>query len=88
MYLRTVQTLIASSLLAVAAHSQTMSLSPANPPSAPQASTRTWPTVGGAAVLPNFRFGTGETLPQLLFESKSGVIRGDCNLHKGGETRF
>jgi homoserine O-acetyltransferase len=48
-----------------AAQSQTMSMPAANPPSAPQPPAVTWPTTDGAVVLPNFRFGTGETLPQL-----------------------
>ncbi len=32
---------------------------------AAQAPASNWPTVDGTVVLPNFRFGTGETLPQL-----------------------
>src|ERR1035438_3298490 len=66
---RTAQFLVAGSLLLSAvcatAYSQTMSLPPANPPSAAQAPARTWPTADGTVLLPNFRFGTGETLPQL-----------------------
>jgi homoserine O-acetyltransferase len=51
-------------LLSTAAGScQTMSM-PANPPAAP-APAVSWPTFDGTVVLPNFRFGTGETLPQL-----------------------
>jgi homoserine O-acetyltransferase len=42
-----------------------MSLPPANPPSAEQAPAHTWLTAEGTVLLPNFRFGTGETLPQL-----------------------
>ncbi|HXR37520.1 MAG TPA: alpha/beta fold hydrolase [Terracidiphilus sp.] len=40
-----------------------MSLPPANP--AAQAPSRTWPTVDGVTVLKDFRFVTGETLPEL-----------------------
>jgi hypothetical protein len=66
MHQRTIQILIASSFLfSLAANSQTMSLPSSNPPSAAQTSTRNWPTTDGAVLLPNFRFGTGETLPQL-----------------------
>ena len=32
--------------------------------------------------------GAGEPLPQSLFEGKPGVIRGDRDFHKRGETRF
>ena len=66
MHLRRVLSPIAAMLfLGVAANSQTMSMPPASPPAAQQALAVTWPTVDGVAVLPNFRFGTGETLPQL-----------------------
>ncbi|MGA2889016.1 MAG: alpha/beta fold hydrolase [Terracidiphilus sp.] len=47
------------------AQSQTMSMPAVNPPSAPQPPAVTWSTADGIVVLPNFRFGTGETLPQL-----------------------
>ena len=57
--------LTATLLIGAVAYSQTMSLSPANPPAAAQAPAHTWPTVDGAVVLANFRFGAGETLPQL-----------------------
>ena len=54
----------ATLLVAAAAHSQTMSMPPTTPPAAsPHAVT--WPTTDGIVTLPNFRFGTGETLPQL-----------------------
>ena len=49
---------------ATAAHSQTMSM-PAPPPPTAQAPPTQWPTADGVVTLPNFRFGTGETLPQL-----------------------
>jgi len=63
---RVVQILIAASFLfSVAANGQTMSLPPSNPPGAQQAPAQTWPAVDGTILLPNFRFGTGETLPQL-----------------------
>jgi homoserine O-acetyltransferase/O-succinyltransferase len=55
----------ATLLFAPAAFSQTMSMPPASPPAAPQTSALTWPTADGTVVLPNFRFGTGETLPEL-----------------------
>jgi homoserine O-acetyltransferase len=62
MHMRTPQLLIAGPLLlCVAAFSQTNSPPPA--PSAAPASS--WPTVEGTVLLPNFRFGTGETLPEL-----------------------
>jgi homoserine O-acetyltransferase len=54
----------ATLLLASAAYSQTMSMPAANPP-APQAQPTKWPTTDGIVNLPNFRFETGETLPQL-----------------------
>ena len=47
------------------AQSQTMSMPAVNPPSAPQPPAVTWSTADGIVVLPNFRFGTGETLPEL-----------------------
>ena len=57
---------IAATLLsAAAAFSQTMSMPPATPAAAPPAPAITWPTADGNVVLPNFRFGTGETLPEL-----------------------
>jgi homoserine O-acetyltransferase len=66
MSLRTAHILLAASLLpAAAAACQTMSMPPASPPTAPQAPAITWPTADGVVVLPNFRFGTGETLPEL-----------------------
>jgi homoserine O-acetyltransferase len=42
-----------------------MSMPPATPPAAQPAPAVTWPTTDGAVTLPNFRFGTGETLPEL-----------------------
>jgi len=54
----------ATLLLAAAAHSQTMSMPAATPPAA-QAQPTKWSTADGLVTLPNFRFGTGETLPQL-----------------------
>jgi homoserine O-acetyltransferase/O-succinyltransferase len=66
MRLRTTRLPLASTLLfAAAAQSQTISMPPANAPTATPAPAVTWPTVDGTAALPNFRFGTGETLPQL-----------------------
>ncbi|MGA3049716.1 MAG: alpha/beta fold hydrolase [Terracidiphilus sp.] len=57
---------IASTLLfSAAALCQTMSMPPATPPAAQPAPAVTWPTTDGAVTLPNFRFGTGETLPEL-----------------------
>jgi homoserine O-acetyltransferase len=64
MSLRSVQVLLAISLAACAAgNGQTMTLP--SPDSATQTTAQTWPTVDGTVVLPDFRFGTGETLPQL-----------------------
>jgi homoserine O-acetyltransferase len=66
MSLRTAHILLAASLLpAAAAYSQTMSMPPATPPATTQAQAITWPTLDGTVILPNFRFGTGETLPEL-----------------------
>ncbi|MGA2538705.1 MAG: alpha/beta fold hydrolase [Terracidiphilus sp.] len=53
-------------LIGVAAEGQTMSMpstAPAPTPAWPEA--HTWPAADGTVLLPNFRFGTGETLPQL-----------------------
>jgi homoserine O-acetyltransferase len=64
MPLHSVEILVAVSLVACAAgNGQTMSLPSRN--SATLAPAQTWPTVDGTVVLPDFRFGTGETLPQL-----------------------
>jgi homoserine O-acetyltransferase len=54
-------------LLCAAAGGQTMSLPAGNSSAAPpvQASAKPWPAVDGTVVLPNFKFGSGETLPQL-----------------------
>ena len=54
----------ATLFVAAAAQSQTMSM-PATNPATPPTTTLTWPTTDGLVVLPNFRFGTGETLPEL-----------------------
>ncbi len=51
--------------IGAAANCQTMSLAPANPSAAAQAPAISWPTVDGAVLLANFRFGTGETLSEL-----------------------
>jgi homoserine O-acetyltransferase len=67
MYLRAACSFLASiALIGVTAYCQT------NPPATPQASQSSsappankWPTADGTVVLPNFKFGTGETLPQL-----------------------
>src|ERR1700690_4480498 len=65
MYMRAGRILIAATLVAgtfaLAQTNSTASASQASP--APAAAK--WPTVDGTGVLPNFRFGTGETLPQL-----------------------
>src|ERR1035438_592580 len=55
----------ATLLFGITALSQTMSMPPATPPAAPQPPPATWPTTDGVVNLPNFRFGAGETLPQL-----------------------
>src|SRR3984957_15555841 len=63
---RMIQILIAASFsFCAAGKCQTMSLPAANPPAAPQAPALTWPTVDGMVVLPNFPFGTDETLAHL-----------------------
>ncbi len=48
--------IVALMLSAIAASGQTSSPAPAS---------KTWPTLDGTVMLPDFRFGTGETLPQL-----------------------
>jgi homoserine O-acetyltransferase len=64
MSLRIPQVFIAAALLSgLAALSQTNSPVAATPPAAPPAVT--WPAVDGTVILPNFRFGSGETLPEL-----------------------
>jgi len=67
MHLRAAHVLIAASLLSsVAALGQTMSQLPSpGAASLPAAPAGGWPTADGTVLLPNFRFGTGETLPQL-----------------------
>jgi homoserine O-acetyltransferase/O-succinyltransferase len=63
---RTVQILIAAFfLLCAAGNSQTMTLPAANPAAAAQTPAMAWPTVDGTVLLPNFHFGSGETLAQL-----------------------
>jgi homoserine O-acetyltransferase len=52
-------------LLGLSAWSQAGSTPPASRSLADPAQAVTWPTVDGTVLLPNFRFGTGETLPQL-----------------------
>src|SRR5665213_177250 len=65
MYMRAARILIAATLVAgTFALAQTNSTAPASQVSSALAAT-TWPTVDGTVVLPDFRFGTGETLPQL-----------------------
>ncbi|MGA2652334.1 MAG: alpha/beta fold hydrolase [Terracidiphilus sp.] len=61
--------LAATLFFAATAHAQTMSMPAPNSttptqPSA-QAPPTKWPTADGVVILPNFRFGTGEILPQL-----------------------
>jgi len=58
----------AALLFATSAFSQTMSIPPASAPPTAQP-TVTWPTQDHTTFLPNFRFGTGETLPQLKLHS-------------------
>jgi homoserine O-acetyltransferase len=66
MQLRIVLAAFAATLLtALNAGSQTHSTAPAGWSFATPAQTANRPTEDGAVVLPNFRFGTGETLPQL-----------------------
>ena len=66
MFWRPMQVFFASTLLLSAAASscQTMSI-PTNPAPTPAPPAVSWPTVDGTVILPNFRFGTGETLPEL-----------------------
>jgi len=66
MFLRSAQILLtALVLLSLAAFSQTSSSVPTSSPSAQASPSATWPPVEGTIILSNFRFGTGETLPQL-----------------------
>ncbi len=56
----------ASLLIPIAAGAQAMSMPEAKPPAtAASPAASKWPAVDGTVVLPDFRFGTGETLPQL-----------------------
>ncbi|HEV2485123.1 MAG TPA: alpha/beta fold hydrolase [Terracidiphilus sp.] len=65
MYMRAARILIAATLVAgTLTLAQTNSTAPVSEASSASAAT-TWPTVDGTVVLPDFRFGTGETLPQL-----------------------
>lgn len=57
--------LTAALLLRVDAASQKPTSPLANPPSLSSAQAQRWPVKDGTTVLPNFRFGTGETLPAL-----------------------
>jgi homoserine O-acetyltransferase len=59
--------LIAALLQPIAGACQTMSMPEAKTPAGTQAAPAapTWPAVDGTVVLDNFRFGTGDTLPQL-----------------------
>jgi homoserine O-acetyltransferase len=67
MLLRPAHFLIAATLLSgTLAAGQANPSAPANLPAAPTAPAgQAWPTKDGAVVLSNFKFGTGETLPQL-----------------------
>ncbi len=65
-HLRTVHlALCAALLLGATAFSQTSSSAPASWSSATPAKATAWPTTDGTVVLSNFRFGTGESLPEL-----------------------
>lgn len=56
----------ASLLLSAELTAQTMSMPEAKTPATQTApAPQQWPTVDGSTILPDFRFGTGETLPQL-----------------------
>ncbi len=57
----------AALLLPIAGACQTMSMPEAKTPAGAQAPTPayTWPTADGTVVLPDFKFGTGETVPEL-----------------------
>ena len=64
--LHTAKILIATMLLySLSAASQTSSTSQAGKSNTTPAQAATWPAVDGTVLLPNFRFGTGESLPQL-----------------------
>ena len=66
MFLHPARILIATTLLfGLTAFSQTSSPAPAASPSAQPTPVAAWPTVDGTTILPNFRFGIGETLPEL-----------------------
>ncbi|HUX28948.1 MAG TPA: alpha/beta fold hydrolase [Terracidiphilus sp.] len=65
MHLRGARIVFVLALIGVVyAPAQTSSSAQANTTSGAAAATQ-WPTVDGTVVLPDFRFGTGETLPQL-----------------------
>jgi homoserine O-acetyltransferase len=57
--------MVVSLLLGVAASGQNNSATPASAPAAPQALANVWPTQDGTVLLPDFHFGSGESLPQL-----------------------
>ncbi len=64
MQMRAVLTLIAFALFpSLCAMAQNGAKSPGN--TAPASTASTWPTADGSVMLPNFHFGTGETLPEL-----------------------
>ncbi|MFZ0743956.1 MAG: alpha/beta fold hydrolase [Terracidiphilus sp.] len=66
MHLRAARLVFAATFLfCFAAFSQTSSTARPGPSSAAPAQATVWPTVDGVTALANFRFGTGETLPQL-----------------------
>ena len=54
--------LIFVSLLSVAAAGAQTSQSPTQPPTSPQTH---WPVQDGTYIIHNFRFGTGESIPEL-----------------------
>ncbi len=74
--LRTARILIATYLLlGLNAWSQTGSTAPASQPSVAPPQATTWPAVDGTVLLPNFRFGTGETLPDSISTTSRSALR-------------
>jgi homoserine O-acetyltransferase len=69
MFLRTARFVVLSTLLSAAAVAQTPSAPLANPPSKTPPAPTSWPTQDHVTILPDFRFGTGESLPQLRLHS-------------------
>lgn len=65
MHNRVARTLIALTLIPALLAATQAGAQAAASTTAPSPSASSWPTADGSVVLPNFRFGTGETMPEL-----------------------